>query len=101
MGRSQPVQLNILINGGVVTPANVALQAQVGQSIDVHVSSDVEEWMLVEGEPPQKYWISVSRDEGFGFSLDKPGVATIKLERLGVTVATISVAPVGKAAGPQ
>ena len=85
-----PVRLNIDITDGRVTPTGVNLEAREAQAIDVRVTSDAADWMIVESEPAQKFWISVGPDQGFGFTPESPGRVVIKLERSGQTVATIN-----------
>lgn len=85
-----PVRLNVVIADGHVTPVNATLSAHPDQSIEVHVTSDVADWLVVDSDPAQQFLISVARDEVFGFTPESPGTVTVKLKALGQTVATIS-----------
>lgn len=85
--------LDVTIANGQVTPANAALQAHVGQTITVHVTSDTADELHVHSTPDREFVVSATPNQTFTFTIDNPGKIDIELHHLDKTVATVDVTP--------
>ena len=83
--------LDITIANGKVTPTNATLQAKVGQTITVHVTSDAEDELHVHSTPDQEFAIAAAPNQTFTFTIKTPGSVEVELHHLDRVVATIQV----------
>ena len=93
---SQPAAaplLNIIIANGQVTPTNAVVQAKVGQSITVQVTSDAPDELHVHSTPDHEFEIAAAPNQTFQFTVDVPGSVDVELHKLDKTVGTIQVGP--------
>lgn len=85
--------LDVTIANGEVTPANSALQAHVGQTITVHVTSDAADELHVHSTPDREFVVSATPNQTFTFTIDNPGKIEVELHHLDKAIATIDVTP--------
>jgi heme/copper-type cytochrome/quinol oxidase subunit 2 len=88
-----PLNVNLTIAGGQVTPTNATLQAKVKQQIAFHVTSDATDELHVHSVPDHKFQIAAAPNQTFQFSVDVPGNVEVELHHLDRTIATIQVQP--------
>lgn len=88
-----PLDVNVTITKGQVTPTNATLQAKVKQLITFHVTSDVTDELHVHSVPDHKFEIAAVPNQTFQFSVDVPGNVEVELHHLDRTIATIQVQP--------
>jgi hypothetical protein len=85
--------LDITIAGGQVTPVNAELEANVGQSITLNVTSDADDELHVHAVPEHSFEVRPGAGEIFEFTVDVPGRVEVELHHLNRTVVTIQVRP--------
>ena len=88
-----PLDVNVTIANGQVTPANATLQAKVHQQITLHVTSDATDELHVHSTPDHKFQVAAAPDQTFQFAVDVPGNVEVELHHLNRTIATIQVQP--------
>jgi hypothetical protein len=87
------LQMNLSINGGTVEPTNQRLDAFVGQSISMSISSDITDELHVHSVPEHTFEIEPGKDQVFTFTVDVPGQVDVELHHSDRTVATLVVRP--------
>ncbi|MBY4207271.1 hypothetical protein HQO44_12440 [Rhodococcus fascians] len=87
------LQMNLSIDGGTVEPTNQRLDASVGQSISMSITSDVADELHVHSVPEHTFEIEPGKDQLFTFTVDVPGQVDIELHHSDRTVATLVVRP--------
>ena len=87
------LQMNLSIDGGTVEPTNQRLDASVGQSISMSITSDVADELHVHSVPEHTFEIEPGKDQLFAFTVDVPGQVDIELHHSDRTVATLVVRP--------
>jgi hypothetical protein len=92
-GASAPLNIDVSISHGQVTPTNATLQAKVKQDITLHVASDVADELHVHSVPDHKFQVAAAPNQVFHFSVDVPGNVEVELHHLDRTIATIQVQP--------
>ncbi|GLE51469.1 hypothetical protein [Mycobacterium montefiorense] len=92
-GTAGPLNIDITISHGQVTPTNATLQAKVKQDITLHVASDATDELHVHSVPDHKFQLAAAPDQVFHFSVDVPGNVEVELHHLDRTIATIQVQP--------
>jgi len=85
--------VNVTIANRQVNPVNATLQAKVGRTITVHVTSDAADELHVHSVPDHKFEIAAAPNQTFQFTVDVPGSVEVELHHLDRTIATIQVRP--------
>lgn len=88
-----PLDVNVTIANGQVTPANATLHAKVGQQITLHVTSDAADELHVHSVPDHKFQVAAVPNQTFQFSVDVPGNVDVELHHLNRIIATVQVHP--------
>jgi hypothetical protein len=87
------LRLDLSIDGGTVEPTNQRLDASVGQSISMSITSDVADELHVHSVPEHTFEIEPGEQQLFTFTVDVPGQVDIELHQSDRTVATLVVRP--------
>ncbi|WP_426374614.1 hypothetical protein ACN9MI_21315 [Rhodococcoides fascians] len=87
------LRMNLSIDGGTVEPTNQRIDASVGQSISMSISSDITDELHVHSVPEHTFEIEPGEDQLFTFTVDVPGQVDIELHHSDRTVATLVVRP--------
>lgn len=87
------LRIDLSIDGGTVQPTNQRLDASVGQSISMSITSDVADELHVHSVPEHTFEIEPGKDQLFTFTVDVPGQVDIELHHSDRTVATLVVRP--------
>lgn len=85
------VVVNVMIEGGNVTPINEQLEASLDQPIIFRVNSDVADELHVHSNPEHTFKIEPKAGQSFQFSANVPGKVDVELHQLKKTIATITV----------
>ncbi|WP_267307909.1 hypothetical protein [Mycobacterium barrassiae] len=85
------VVVNVMIEGGNVTPVNEQLEASVDQPIILRVNSDVADELHVHSNPEHTFKNEPKPGQSFQFSVNVPGKVDVELHQLKKTIATITV----------
>jgi hypothetical protein len=91
--QTQPLNVDITIAQGKVTPTDEQLKAKVGQQIVFKVNSDADDELHVHSSPDHEFEIKPGPAQTFDFSTTVPGRVDVELHHLNKTVATIQVEP--------
>ena len=83
--------VDVMIQGGKVTPTNEQMEAAVNQPIILRVNSDVADELHVHSNPEHTFKIEAKPDQSFQFTVNVPGKVDVELHQLKKTVATIAV----------
>lgn len=91
--RDRPTQLviDVMIEGGQVSPTNAHLQAGVNEPIVLRVASDVEDELHVHSTPEHSFDVGIGPAQSFQFTVEVPGRVDIELHKLHKLIATIQV----------
>ena len=87
------LRMNVSIVGDTVEPTNQRLDASVGQSISMSISSDITDELHVHSVPEHTFEIEPGKDQMVTFTVDVPGQVDIELHHSDRTVATLVVRP--------
>ncbi|OZF07864.1 hypothetical protein CH300_05310 [Rhodococcus sp. 15-1154-1] len=87
------LQMVLSIDGGTVEPTNQRLDASVGQTISMSITSDVTDELHVHSVPEHTFEIEPGKDQLFTFTVDVPGQVDVELHHSDRTVATLVVRP--------
>ncbi|OZE36391.1 hypothetical protein CH278_05690 [Rhodococcus sp. 05-2254-5] len=87
------LRMNASIVGDTVEPTNQRLDASVGQTISMSITSDVTDELHVHSVPEHTFEIEPGKDQLFTFTVDVPGQVDIELHHSDRTVATLVVRP--------
>ncbi|RZL73094.1 MAG: hypothetical protein EOP29_16600 [Rhodococcus sp. (in: high G+C Gram-positive bacteria)] len=87
------LRMNVSIVGDTVEPTNQRLDASVGQTISMSITSDVTDELHVHSVPEHTFEIEPGKDQLFTFTVDVPGQVDIELHHSDRTVATLVVRP--------
>lgn len=87
------LRMNLSIDGDTVEPTNQRLDASVGQSISMSITSDITDELHVHSVPEHTFEIEPGKDQLFTFTVDVPGQVDIELHHSDRTVATLVVRP--------
>jgi hypothetical protein len=87
------LRMNVSIVGDTVEPTNQRIDASVGQSISMSITSDITDELHVHSVPEHTFEIEPGKDELFTFTVDVPGQVDIELHHSDRTVATLVVRP--------
>lgn len=88
-----PLDVDVTIANGQVTPTNATLWAKVRQPIILHVTSDATDELHVHSTPDHKFKVAAAPNQTFDFAVDVPGNVAVELHHLDRTIATIQVQP--------
>lgn len=87
-----PVIIEITENAGKITPNDGHIvKVDVGQEVQINVSSDVDDEIHVHSEPEYEFEVPAGQDKTFTFTLDTPGTVEIESHRLEVTLVKLQV----------
>lgn len=84
--------IDVVIDGGSVTPSNERIEAAVGETVTVRIESDADDELHVHAVPEHSFEIHPGGQET-KFSVDVPGQVAVELHDTGKTVATLLVRP--------
>lgn len=87
------LRMSLSIDGGMVEPTNQRLDASVGQTISMSITSDVTDELHVHSVPEHTFEIEPGKDQLFTFTVDVPGQVDVELHHSDRTVATLVVRP--------
>jgi hypothetical protein len=87
------LRMNVSIVGDTVEPTNQRLDASVGQTISMSITSDVTDELHVHSVPEHTFEIEPGDEQEFTFTVDVPGQVDIELHHSDRTVATLVVRP--------
>jgi hypothetical protein len=87
------LRMNVSIVGDTVEPTNQRLDASVGQSISMSITSDITDELHVHSVPEHTFEIEPGKDQVFTFTVDVPGQVDVELHHSDRTVATLVVRP--------
>ena len=87
------LRMSLSIDGGTVEPTNQRLDASVGQTISMSITSDVTDELHVHSVPEHTFEIEPGKDQLFTFTVDVPGQVDVELHHSDRTVATLVVRP--------
>ncbi|WP_454198615.1 hypothetical protein [Nocardia sp. Marseille-Q1738] len=90
-GASDSLMITVRIAAGVVSPADVRLEARVGQPIEIVVDSDTDDELHVHATPDHTFPIIPGAGQRFRFTVDVPGRVEIELHHARRTVSTLLV----------
>jgi sporulation-control protein spo0M len=85
------VEIDVMIQGGNVTPVNDQVQASLKEPIVIHVNSDVADELHVHSTPDHTFKVEAKPNQTFQFTVDVPGKVDVELHHLNKTIATIQV----------
>ena len=85
------LEIDVMIQGGNVTPTNDQLQAKLHEPIVVNVNSDVADELHVHSTPDHTFKVEAKPAQTFQFTVDVPGKVDIELHNLNRTIATVEV----------
>jgi hypothetical protein len=89
-----PVIIEITENAGKIMPDDGrVIEVEVGQEIQLNVSSDVDDEIHVHSEPEHEFEIPAGKDKTFTFTLDTPGTVVVESHRLEITLVKLQVSP--------
>ena len=83
--------VDVMIQGGKVTPTNEQMEATVNQPIILRVNSDVADELHVHSNPEHTFKIEAKPGQSFQFTVNVPGKVDVELHQLNKTIATIAV----------
>lgn len=83
--------VDVLIQGGKVTPTNEQLKAELNQPIIIKVNSDVADELHVHSNPEHTFKVEAKPGQSFQFTVNVPGNVDVELHQLKKTIATIAV----------
>jgi sporulation-control protein spo0M len=83
--------VDVMIQGGKVTPTNEQVESTVNQPIIIRVNSDVADELHVHSNPEHTFKIEAKQGQSFQFSVNVPGKVDVELHQLKKTIATIAV----------
>jgi hypothetical protein len=91
--QAAPAQLDVevMIQGGKVTPVNEQLEASVGEPIVIHVDSDAADELHVHSSPEHTFKVEAKPNQAFQFTAEVPGKVDVELHQLDKVIATITV----------
>lgn len=87
------LRMNVSIVGDTVEPTNQRLDASVGQSISMLITSDIADELHVHSVSEHTFEIEPGKDQLFTFTVDVPGQVDVELHHSDRTVATLVVRP--------
>ncbi|MEO6603978.1 MAG: hypothetical protein ABIN55_00040 [Aeromicrobium sp.] len=87
------VMVEIEFVNGEVVPLNDVVDVKLGEPINLHVISDVEEEIHVHSDPEHEYEVAAGDDATFTFTIDTPGQFAVEAHDLEVTIVELVVRP--------
>ena len=86
-----PVNLDVTIIEGEVTPRGARVELKVGQPLTLSVHSDSADELHVHTEPEQEFAVKANSNQRFTFTVDKPGKVAIEVHHLDAVIAEVLV----------
>jgi hypothetical protein len=87
-----PVIIEITENAGKITPNDGhVVKVDVGQEVQLNVSSDVDDEIHVHSEPEHEFEVPAGEDKTFTFAVDTPGTVEVESHGLEVTLVKLQV----------
>ncbi|HSS68321.1 MAG TPA: hypothetical protein VLK34_07195 [Nocardioidaceae bacterium] len=87
-----PVTIEIVEDGGTITPDDGRpIAVEVGQEVQLNVSSDVDDEIHVHTQPGHEFEVKAGVDGSFSFTVDSPGVYPIESHGLEITIVKLQV----------
>ena len=91
---TKPVQIEVEIENGQVTPAGERVDVEIGQPIRFVVDSDAADEIHVHSTPEHSFSFPAgAENREFRFKLTQPGVVEAELHELGDVIVTIAARP--------
>lgn len=88
---SDPVRVEVAIEGGEVDPAGERVEVAVGQPVELVVSSDAHDELHVHSDPEHEFAVEPGEEQVFRFRIDRAGVYEVESHELGVTIVQLEV----------
>ncbi|MET0447173.1 MAG: hypothetical protein ABW004_02155 [Aeromicrobium sp.] len=85
--------VDITIEDGKVTPQGDRVEAKVGETITLNVTSDADEEIHVHSEPEHSYEVAPGESISESFTVDTPGQVAVEGHHLDVTIVQLVVRP--------
>ena len=89
----EAVVVDIAIKDGKVTPQGDRVDAKVGQTITLHITSDADEEIHVHSEPEHEYEVKAGDDVKESFTVETPGQVAVEAHHLDATIVELVVKP--------
>lgn len=87
------VTIEIEFVNGEVIPLNEFIDVTVGEPVNLHVLSDVDEKIHVHSDPEHTFEVAAGDDQTFTFTIGRPGDVVVDAHVLDVTIAQLVAAP--------
>jgi hypothetical protein len=92
--QTKPVDIQVKIEGGEVSPAGERVDVKLGQPIRLVVNSDAADEIHVHSTPEHEFEVPAgAHDKVYAFTLNQPGVVEVELHELDEVVVTIAARP--------
>lgn len=88
---TEDVIVDIAIKGGKVTPQGDRVDAKVGQTITLRISSDSAEEIHVHSDPEHTYDVKPGAAIEESFTIDTPGQVAVEAHELDATIVQLVV----------
>jgi plastocyanin len=85
------VRIPVTIQGGEVDPSGERVSANVGQPIQLVVTSDTSDEIHVHSDPEHEFAVQPGKDQVFEFRIERPGVYDVESHELEVTIVQLEV----------
>lgn len=87
------VTIYVALVDGTVTPDNEFLDVTVGEPINLHVVSDVDEVIHVHSVPEHTFDVAAGDDKTFTFTIDTPGDVVVVAHLLDAAILQLVAGP--------
>jgi plastocyanin len=85
------VVVDITIEDGEATPQGDRVEAEVGQTITLNITSDAAEEIHVHSDPEHTWEVAAGESITETFSVETPGQVAVEAHHLGVTIVQLVV----------
>jgi hypothetical protein len=89
--QSQPVIIEIVEDDGEVMDSGRTVKVDVGEEVQLNVSSDAADTIHVHSDPEHEFTIGADDDESFRFTIDSPGTYEVESHELEVVILKLEV----------
>jgi hypothetical protein len=89
--KSTPVIIEVIEDNGAIQDAGRTVEAEVGQEIQLNVSSDEADEIHVHSDPEHTFEVEADSDETFTFTIDSPGTYEVESHHLEVVIVKLQV----------
>jgi hypothetical protein len=74
--------IDVIVEGGNVTPTNAELRAKTKQPIIIRINSDTADQLHVHSNPEHNFTVEPRSGQSFQFTVDVPGQVEVELHEL-------------------